>query len=499
MSWLRLALANLGLSRLTSAVNVLLMALGTASIVLLLLVGNQLSDTMSRDARGIDLVLGAKGSPVQLVLSAVYHADVPTGNIDLAEAERWAEDPRIANAIPLSLGDSFRGFRIVGTTPAYGALYNAEIANGRWWSGSMEAVVGATAASAAGLEVGSTFAGAHGFTDGGHSHDSALYRVVGVLDRTGSVLDRLVLTSLDSVWDLHEPATSTARSIADDEHDHDEHDHEDEPGDEHDHDEHADEHDHDEHGDEHDHDEHADEHDHDEHGDEHDHEGEHSGEHDHDEHGDEHDHEDEHGGEHDHEEHGDEHGHDAHGHSDEDREITAMLLSYQSPMSAVSLPRQINTTSNLVAAAPAVEVTRVLQLIGVGLDGLRAFAWILIVSAGLSIFAALYGSLRTRRADIAMLRCLGATRWELFFALLLEGLLLTLMGILLGLLAGHVMVEVLGSWLEQSRGVSFTGLIWLPVETALIAGLLAVGVAAAAIPAIQAYRTDVAKTLAEAP
>ncbi|MEL7373813.1 MAG: ABC transporter permease, partial [Pseudomonadota bacterium] len=281
MSWLRLALANLGLSRLTSAVNVLLMALGTASIVLLLLVGNQLSDTMSRDARGIDLVLGAKGSPVQLVLSAVYHADVPTGNIDLAEAERWAEDPRIANAIPLSLGDSFRGFRIVGTTPAYGALYNAEIANGRWWSGSMEAVVGATAASAAGLEVGSTFAGAHGFTDGGHSHDSALYRVVGVLDRTGSVLDRLVLTSLDSVWDLHEPATSTARSKADDEHDHDEHDHEDEHGDEHDHDEHADEHG-DEHGNEHDHEgEHGDEHDRDEHGDEHDHEGEHGDEHDH--------------------------------------------------------------------------------------------------------------------------------------------------------------------------------------------------------------------------
>ncbi|MEO0616688.1 MAG: FtsX-like permease family protein, partial [Pseudomonadota bacterium] len=166
---------------------------------------------------------------------------------------------------------------------------------------------------------------------------------------------------------------------------------------------------------------------------------------------------------------------------------------------AVTMPRQINTTSNLVAAAPAMEVSRVLQLIGVGLDGLRAFAWILIVSAGLSIFAALYGSLRTRRGDIAMLRCLGATRWELFFALLLEGLLLTLMGILLGFVAGHAMVELLGAWLEQSRGVSFTGLTWLPVETALIAGLLAVGVAAAAIPAIQAYRTDVAKTLAEAP
>ena len=167
--------------------------------------------------------------------------------------------------------------------------------------------------------------------------------------------------------------------------------------------------------------------------------------------------------------------------------------------SAVTLPRQINTTSNLLAAAPAMEVSRVLQLIGVGLDGLRAFAWLLIVSAALSIFAALYGSLRSRRGDIAMLRCLGATRWELFFALLLEGFLLTLMGVLLGFLAGHVLVEVLGTWLEQSRGVSFTGFVWLPTETALVLGLFVVGVAAAAIPAIQAYRTDVARTLAEAP
>ncbi|MEO0630073.1 MAG: ABC transporter permease, partial [Planctomycetota bacterium] len=290
MSWLRLALANLGLSRLTSAVNVLLMALGTASIVLLLLVGNQLSETMSRDARGIDLVLGAKGSPVQLVLSAVYHADVPTGNIELAEAERWAEDPRIASAIPLSLGDSFRGFRIVGTTPDYATLYDAEIADGRWWAGSMEAVVGAAAASAAGLEVGSTFAGAHGFSDGGHSHDRSLYRVVGVLGRTGSVLDRLVLTSLDSVWDLHEPAAPASPTTVDAEPEHD---------------------------DEYDHDD-AEEHD-----------------------------------------HSDEHGHDdaeEHDHSEEDREITAMLLSYRSPVAAVTMPRQINTTSNLVAAAPAMEV-----------------------------------------------------------------------------------------------------------------------------------------------
>ena len=103
---------------------------------MLLLLSHQISETLTRDAEGIDLVLGAKGSPVQLVLSSVYHADIPTGNIPLAEARRWTEDRRVAEAIPLSLGDSARGFRIVGTTPAYPALYDAAVAEGRLWDAS---------------------------------------------------------------------------------------------------------------------------------------------------------------------------------------------------------------------------------------------------------------------------------------------------------------------------------------------------------------------------
>jgi len=86
MTWLRFALANLRLSPLSTLVNTLLMALGTASAVLLLLAGAQLSNTLARDARGIDLVIGAQGSPAQLIFSAVYHADIPPGNIPLSEA-----------------------------------------------------------------------------------------------------------------------------------------------------------------------------------------------------------------------------------------------------------------------------------------------------------------------------------------------------------------------------------------------------------------------------
>jgi putative ABC transport system permease protein len=114
------------------------------------------------------------------------------------------------------------------------------------------------------------------------------------------------------------------------------------------------------------------------------------------------------------------------------------------------------------------------------------------------VFAALYGSLRARRGDLAILRCLGATRWELLIALLLEGLLLSLFGVALGFLAGHGAMELLGGWLESTRGVALTGWTWIPAETLLLFGLFGVGTVAAAIPAAQAYRTDVARTLAEA-
>ena len=240
-----------------------------------------------------------------------------------------------------------------------------------------------------------------------------------------------------------------------------------------------------------------DEHDHEEghHDDEHDHEEDHhDDEHDHEEghHDDEHDHED--GKEEDHAEHSD---HDGHAHSAEDLEITAMLLAYRSPLAATTLPRQINAEGALQAAAPAMEVARLLQLIGVGMTALNAFAWVLVATAALSIFAALYGSLRARRGELAMLRCLGATRGELVFYLLVEGLLMSAIGVTLGFVVGHGMMEVVGQWLANSTGVTMTGFVWVPAQTLLLIGLFLVGVLSAVIPAVQAYRTDVAKTLVE--
>ena len=474
MSLFRLALANLRASPLSSAVNILLLALGTASIAILLLASAQLSNTLTKNAAGIDLVIGAKGSPLQLVLSGVYHADVPPGNIPASEVERWQEHPSVGNAIPLSLGDSFRGYRIVGTVTEFAALYDGEVQEGSYWDHPFEAVIGSRVAQTSALSVGDTFAGVHGLAENGDTHDDSTYTVVGTFAPTDSVLDSLIVTSTESVWLMH-------ASHVHDEHEHDAHEeaHGNEAGEEeHAHDEHEEEHDHDAHDhNEHEQDAHEEEHDHDEH------------EHDHDAHAHE-------GQEHapDANDH-DEHKHEAPNHEEHGDEITLLLVQLSSPLAALTLPREINAETGLQAASPAFEITRLLQIVGIGLNWLNAFAVVLVVSAALSIFAALYASLSARRHDLAVLRCLGATRGELFYLLFIEGMLLTIAGIIFGLLLAHGGIELLGQWLGDGQGIVISGWTWASGEFALVGGLLLTGSVTAMIPAWQAYSTDVARTL----
>jgi putative ABC transport system permease protein len=201
---LRLSASYLRRNVLTTALNVLLLALGVATISLLLIVSTELSDRLHRDARGIDLVVGAKGSPLQLILAGVFFADSAPGNIPLDAALRLRDDPRVAQVIPLSLGDSLRGFRIVGTEPELVAHYGGIMAMGRLWNRPLEAVLGWDVATSTGLKPGQSFAGTHGLAEGGAEHGATPYRVVGILARTGQAVDRLVLTSLESVWVTHE-------------------------------------------------------------------------------------------------------------------------------------------------------------------------------------------------------------------------------------------------------------------------------------------------------
>ena len=177
-------------------------------------------------------------------------------------------------------------------------------------------------------------------------------------------------------------------------------------------------------------------------------------------------------------------------------EITSVLLQYRSPMGAIQLPRQINSGSNLQAASPAFETARLFSILGVGIDILMAFAYVLILISALSIFIALYNSLKERRYDMAILRSMGASRGKLFVSILLEGGLLTFMGSLIGLLMGHFAVLILASVMPGIQKSGISGLVFYPEEWIILAASLLLGLACALIPAIQAYRTDISRVLA---
>lgn len=418
MNILILVWSYLSARPLNTALNIILLSLGIAVITILLLFNNQLQQKISENARGIDLVVGAKGSPLQLILCNIFHVDFPTGNIKLAEAEKIAHNRLVKKAIPLALGDSYNGYRIIGTSRAYAELYKAEIFKGDWWKSDMEVTIGSSVARLLKLNVGDSFTSTHGLTSDGHSHEEYQFIVKGVLRETNTVLDNLILTNIESIWDvhdLHNEAQDTKVEIRDD-------------------------------------------------------------------------------------------------HTDttlvrsalvpsvvagdSTKEITSLLIQYRSPMGAIQMPRWVNSQSSLQAASPAFETARLFSILGVGVDILKGFAFILIFISGLSIFIALYNSLKERKYDLAIMRSMGASRTKLVVSILLEGSILTFLGSVIGLLMGHGVLQIMSLVVEETQKAGINGLVFYPEEWIILVGSLLLGLLCAVLPAMQAYRTDISKILA---
>ena len=384
---------------LGAALNLLLLSLGLASITFLLLVSFQLNKAFDRDLAGIDVVVGAKGSPMQLIMAGVFHIDVPPGNVPLKAVQALAANPMVASVIPISLGDNLRGFRIVGTSLAYVDHYGARLAQGRLWDAPMQVVVGSIVARKLGLQVGNSFAGSHGLAGGGHLHEDNPYMVVGILQPSGTVIDRLIVTDTASVWKVHGDHTDVVdeahKSV--------------------------------------------------------DMEGE--------------------------------------------REVTMALIRYKTPLAAMSFPRMVNTSTGMQAAAPALEISRLLHMLGIGTDVLRAFAGVLLLTAGLSVFIALWSAVRERRADLALLRMLGAPPARIAALLLGEALWLGLMSALIGVAAGQGLTALIGWMLQLDNSLLIGGLAW-PLELLWVPALACgISLAAAILPAAGAYRVSVLELL----
>ena len=510
MNLWKIALRSVQHRRLASGLTALSIGLGVALVVGVMVIHGVVSQTFRRSGEGYDLIVGAKGSRLELVLNTVYHIGKPVGTLsheyyEEFESGRFAGDVELA--VPCCMGGNYKGFRVVGTTPdmfdeipfsrnqvEYGAGEDGTeeekeearrreqdkfidsktlFAEGEnfGWGDFYSGVIGATVSRKTGLKVGDTFRPVHGFdAEQGEEHDE--FTVVGVLKPTGSANDRALFINIEGFWEIHshghyneeldvvsedQKATAT------------------ETGDAHDHGE-EDGHDHDGH----------------DHGakDGHDHEAQGHGEEDAHEHG---------------EEDGPAHGEEGHVHTEDcehsgERRVTAILIRTNEKQiaRAMALPKIINQEGEAQAAMPAEEVTRLLEgIVGNIQAVLMVFAVMIVIVAGIGMMVSIYNSMSERRHEIAVMRALGARRTTVMSIILLESILLSLGGGFLGLVLGHGLIGLLAPTIMEHTGVVVHALQFQAAELILIPGLVFMASIVGYLPAVIAYRTEVAESLSE--
>ena len=397
MNIFKLSIKNILNKPLSSAISLALLVLGIGIISLLLQLNSLIKNQMDNNLKGIDMVVGAKGSPLQLILSSVYHVDSPTGNISLDEAEKISENRMVGSSIKLLYGDNYKGFRIVGAEKKFIDLYKGVIKEGKEWKNSYEVLVGSKVHKKLKINIGDELVSSHGLRETGESHDDKSFKVVGILKPSNSVMDQLIITSPQSVWSIH------------DNHDHQE---------------------------------------------------------------------------------GDDHLHN-------DKEITAMLIKFKSPMNIIQFPRQINENTNLQAAVPSYEISRLFKLFGFGIETLSYLAYIIIIVSGFSLFINLFNSMSERKYEMALIRTLGASRFQLSTMIIFESLMLTISGFILGMLFSRFGVMFVSSLMEESLNYSINSFRILSEEYWLLGLSVLIGFISSIIPALQVYNMNISKILAD--
>lgn len=391
MSILKISIRNLLNKPLSALLTVIMLTMGVALVSMLILVGEALDESFKKNIKGIDMVVGAKGSPLQLILAAVYQIDNPTGNVSRSEAQKLARNPMVESAIEVSFGDSYKGRRIVGTSHKYTELYEATLRDGALWDAPFEATIGSTVAEEFGLKTGDTFYSAHGADMNAEVHEDHPFTVVGVLNPSGTVVDRLLLTSQQSIWDVHGTVTDSAAVAG--------------------------------------------------------------------------------------------------------REITALLIKFKNKMGMISLPRMVNQQTNMQAALPSIEVNRLFELFGIGISTMRIVAIAIMLLGGVSVFVSMLSALKERAYEMALIRSMGASRFQVFFMILTEAILLGVVGTIFGLLISRSGIAFLNGYADQQFGIAVD--IWHLLPAEYILGLITIIICifAATLPAIHTIRMDVSKVL----
>ncbi len=437
MSLWKIAWRSIQQRALASALTAVSMALGVALVVTVLVIHQVVDQSFRRSAQGYNLIVGAKGGRLELVLNTVYHLGRPIENIPYKvylELSEGRYKPSVEVAIPVCMGDSYEGFPVIGTMPEMftklhyleGQDYEFAAGNNFNAANEFEAVIGFQVARKTGLTVGGTFRPSHGLIEKGeHGHQHRPFTIAGVLAPTGTPMDRALFVNMEGFYHLeghtrpasavHRPPSTVHlsannRPVPPTE--------------------------------------------------------------------------------------SEAHDHDAPV-PDSQKRVTAILVCTKGDWQAESLAKQVDEEQPTAQAVlPAREISGLLD----GIVGniqllLLVLAILVVVVAGIGILVSIYNSMNDRRHEIAVMRALGARRSTVVVVILLESILLSLGGGLLGLLLGHGLIGLLRPMIEDQTGVIVHALAFQWVELILIPGLIGLATIVGYLPAVVAYRTDVAKSL----
>lgn len=223
---LKFALKNMAIKKTKIILIVISIVISASVAILAYNISEQVDDGFKTTAGYYDMIIGPSGSSTQLVMNTMFFTEAPLGTISYEYFETLEQDTRINKVVPFTMGDSYNGAKIVGTTPDF--LEGKEIEEGKTFAAPFEAVIGAGVAKKYGLTLGSEMITSHGLAEGGHAHEANPLVVVGILEETKTAYDNVVFTSVKTVWSTHDHG---AEENHEEEGEHEEHEEHEEHGD----------------------------------------------------------------------------------------------------------------------------------------------------------------------------------------------------------------------------------------------------------------------------
>lgn len=198
----KFALKNMAIKKAKIVLIVISIVISACVGILAYNVAQQVDNGFKTTAAYYDMIIGPSGSSTQLAMNTMFFTEKPLGTISYEYVEQLQKDPRVNKVVPFTMGDSYNGAKIVGTTADF--LEGKSLSKGEMFTEKFQCVVGYATTEKYSLDIGSTLVTSHGLTEGGHAHESNPLVVVGILKETKTAYDNVIFTPCETVWATHD-------------------------------------------------------------------------------------------------------------------------------------------------------------------------------------------------------------------------------------------------------------------------------------------------------